>query len=177
MTTFLRRMARAALLDPSLYEEVEADRRSLTQALAVVLLASLAAGIGTGWPRLSGILVSVVLALLGWAAWSLVTWWVGTRFLPEPQTRSDFQELLRTIGFAASPGVLRVFGVVPGLRRAALLVSSLWMLAAMVVAVRQALDYRSITRALLVCAVGWLVQVLALASALVLIALLTRPAY
>jgi hypothetical protein len=38
------------------------------------------------------------------------------------------------------------------------IVASLWMLAAMVVAVRQALDYESTGRAITVCAIGFVVK-------------------
>ena len=38
--------------------------------------------------------------------------------------------------------------------------ASIWMLVAMVIAVRQALDYESTLRAVGVCAIGWLIQML-----------------
>ena len=72
--------------------------------------------------------------------------------MPEPQTRADVGELLRTIGFASAPGMLRVFGIVPGATIPAFAITAVWMLAAMIVAVRQALDYQSTSRAVAVCA-------------------------
>jgi hypothetical protein len=177
MMIFLRRMARAAALDPALYEEVEGDRRLTGQAVAVILLAGLGGGLAAGWPRPQGILLGVLLALAGWAAWALVTWWVGTRFLAEPQTRADVGELLRTIGFAASPGVVQALGIVPRLRLAATAVAAVWMLAAAVVAVRQALDFRTTGRALAVCAIGWAIQVAAVALAAALFAVTAGPAW
>jgi hypothetical protein len=48
---------------------------------------------------------------------------------------------LRTIGFSSSPGLIRVLGIIPGLTEIVFLVASIWMLVAMVIAVRQALDY------------------------------------
>jgi hypothetical protein len=90
---------------------------------------------------------------------------VGGSIMPEPQTRVDVGELLRTLGFAATPGLFQVFGVVPGLRGPLFVLTSIWMLAAMVVAVRQALDYSTIAHALAVCAIGW---VLAFGTAIVL---------
>jgi hypothetical protein len=94
-------------------------------------------------------------ALLGWAAWALVTLQIGGRLLPEPQTRVDIGELLRTVGFATSPGLLRVLGIVPAWATPIFGLTAVWMLAAMIVAVRQALDYRSILRAVGVCVLGW----------------------
>ena len=101
-----------------------------------------------------------IVALVGWCVWAFLTYFIGTRLLPEPQTKADYGELLRTIGFASAPGLLRVFGVVPGLGSLVFLVAGIWMLVAMVIAVRQALDYTSTSRAVGVCLIGWLIQVL-----------------
>ncbi len=166
--TFLQRLIGAAALDTAIYEEVEADRGATGQALAVVLLSSVAAGIGArglGGGSLANIVFISIVALLAWAAWALVTFEVGTRLLPEPQTRADPGELLRTIGFAATPGLLRVFGVMPAVAVPVFAVSAVWMLIAMIVGVRQALDYTSTVRAVAVCVLGWL---LAIAFALVI---------
>jgi hypothetical protein len=156
--TFLQRLIGAAALDPAIYEEVEADRRATSQALVVVVLSSLAAGVGArGWGGNSATNVGLIssVALIAWAAWALLTYEIGARLLPEPQTRADVGELLRTIGFAAAPGMLRVLGVLPAVTVPVFAVSAVWMLLAMIVAVRQALDYSSTRRAVGVCARGW----------------------
>ena len=85
-------------------------------------------------------------ALVGWYIWAFLTFIIGTRLLPEPQTEADIGQLLRTTGFSAAPGVIRAFGLVPGLGAPAMLIGSFWMLVAMVIAVRQALDYRGTGR-------------------------------
>jgi hypothetical protein len=170
MARFAARMLRAALLDRATYEEVEADRGATGQALAVVVLSSLGAGIGSlenSGP--AGILWSTAAALLGWYVWAWVTWWIGTRWLPGPQTVADRGELLRTIGFSSAPGALRVFGLVSPLAGPVFLIASLWMLVAMVVAVRQALDYEGTARALAVCAIGFPVYALFLSVSLLLL--------
>jgi len=161
MANIQDRIIRAAKLDARLYEEVEADREATGQAMAVVVMSALAAGIGSlgsGGPF--GIVVGTILALVGWLIWAFLTYFIGTRLLPEPQTKADYGELLRTIGFASAPGLLRVFGIVPGLAPLVFLVAGIWMLVAMVIAVRQALDYTSTSRAVGVCLIGWLFQVL-----------------
>ena len=164
------RMVRAAKLDASLYEEVEADRGALGQATAVVVLASVAAGFATfARGGVGGFLFGTIAALAGWYVWAFLTYWIGTRFLPEPQTQADYGDLLRTIGFSSSPGVIRVLGVIPGLTGLVFLVASIWMLVAMVIAVRQALDYTGTLRAVGVCLIGWIVQVLILAVLLALL--------
>ncbi len=163
MHGILDRMIRAARLDINLYEEVEADRGAMTQAMLVVVLASVAAGLGS-LNRVggAGIIAGTLFALAGWYLWAFLTYIIGTRLLPEPQTSADYGELLRTIGFSSAPGVVRLLGIIPGLWLAVNLAANIWMLAAMVVAVRQALDYRSTWRAVGVCLIGWVAQTLLL---------------
>jgi len=163
MTSFKDRMIRAAKLDIDLYEEVEADKGAMGQAMGVVVLSSIAAGIGTiEIGGLRGVLMGTVAALISWYVWAYLTYFIGTKFLPEPQTRADHGELLRTIGFSSSPGLIRVLGIIPGLRAIVFLGASIWMLVAMIIAVRQALDYESTLRAVGVCAIGWIIQALIL---------------
>jgi hypothetical protein len=158
---FVDRMIRASKLEVGLYEEVEADTSAMGQALGVVLLSSLAAGIGDFVQGgLGALVMGTVAALLGWYAWAFITYVIGAKLFPMPQTSTSHGELLRTLGFASAPGLLRILGVVPGLAGMAFLVAAVWMLMATVIAVRQALDYTSTTRAVGVCVIGWLVQVL-----------------
>ena len=164
MSLFVDRMIRAAKLDVHLYEEVEADRRSMGQAMGVVLLSSLAGGIGFMQEAgLMGLVIGTVGSLLGWYVWALMTYLIGTKLLPEPQTHADHGELLRTIGFSSAPGLIRVFGIIPGLSGFVNLLAGVWMLVAMVIAVRQALDYQSTYRAIGVCLIGWIIQAVLLA--------------
>lgn len=164
MTSFVDRMIRAAKLDVHLYEEVEADRRSMGQAMGVVLLSSLAGGIGFMQEAgLMGLVIGTVGSLLGWYVWAFMTYLIGTKLLPEPQTHADHGELLRTIGFSSAPGLIRVFGIIPGLSGFVNLLAGVWMLVAMVIAVRQALDYQSTYRAIGVCLIGWIIQAVLLA--------------
>ncbi|MDF1577934.1 MAG: hypothetical protein RQ753_08675 [Desulfurivibrionaceae bacterium] len=161
MNDFLNRMLRAAKLDVHLYEEVEADKGALPQAIAVVVLASIATGLGSigmGAANPGDILVGIIAALGGWFIWAYITYVIGTKILPEPQTKADYGELLRTIGFASSPGLIRILGFIPGLGVMLFLIASVWMLVAMVIAVRQALDYTSTWRAVGVCVIGWIFQ-------------------
>jgi hypothetical protein len=163
MASFSERLMGAARLDVNTYEEVEADTTATGQALIVVVLSSIAAGIGSiGDVGVVGILGITVSALIGWFIWAGLTYLIGTKMLPEPQTESDMGELLRTIGFASSPGLLRVLGILPLLGGLVSLVASIWMLVAMVVAVRQALDYKSTGRAVAVCLIGFVVYMVAI---------------
>ena len=158
MASFSERMIGAAKLDVQTYEEVEADTTAMGQSMWVVVLSSIAAGIGAG-EGIVGLVVGSLAALIGWFVWAFVTYQIGTKMLPEPQTEADVGQLLRTTGFSATPGILRVFGMLPGLGMLAVGVANIWMLVSMVVAVRQALDYSSTGRAVGVCLIGWLALV------------------
>ena len=153
------RMIRASRLDAHIFEEVEADTSATRQALSVVFLVALATGIASismGTVGLPGVLVGVVVAVAGWAIWAWIVYFIGTKILPEHETHADWGQLARSLGFAQSPGVLRVFGVVPGVGGIIFLVVSVWMLVSMVIAVRQALDYTSTLRAIGVVLIGFI---------------------
>ena len=168
MASMTERMIGAAKLDAQTYEEVEADQTATGQAMAVVVISSFAAGIGTlGSGGIRGLALGAIAALIGWFVWAGVTYLIGVKLMPEPQTQSDMGELLRTIGFSASPGVLRIAGVIPFLGGFIAFGVSVWMLVAMVVAVRQALDYKSTGRAIGVCVIGFLIQWVVLAGLLI----------
>ena len=164
MNSFKNRIIRAATFDAGVYEEVEADRGAIGQAVGVVVLASIAGGIGSIWKvGLDGIFTGTIMALLLWLVWAYLTYIIGTKLLPEPQTKANYGELLRTIGFSSAPGMIRILGIIPGLSGIVFFVAGIWMLATMVIAVRQALDYDSTLRAVGVCIVGWIIQVVVLA--------------
>jgi hypothetical protein len=154
---FLYRLMAAASLNGSMYEAIEADRRLSSQAAATVLLSSIAAAIGAAGPyglHVSTFLATTALALVTWIAWAMLMFQIGVRMLPEPQTRATFGELLRTTGFAAAPGLLQAFAILPGMTAPVFVGTWVWMIAAMVIGVRHALDYRSTWRALAVCLVA-----------------------
>ena len=167
---FIRRLVGAAMFDAATYEDVEADRGATPQALAIILFSSRAAGIGArgssgAAATLSFFATASVMALITWVAFALLTFEIGARLLPSEDTRADVGELLRTLGFAATPGLIQVFGVFPGATVPVFTLAIAWALAASVVAVRQALDYTSTGRAVAVCGLGLL---LSLVIALVL---------
>ena len=155
MASFVERVVGAARLDARTYEEVEADTTAMGQAMAVVAAAALAAGVGSISSGATGVVAAVVGGIVGWFLWAVVTWLVGTKLLPEPGTSADLGQMLRTIGFSAAPGLLNVLGIIPLVGLVVWLVAAVWQLVAMVVAVRQALDYTSTGRAVLVCFIGW----------------------
>ena len=162
-SSFVQRVIGAAMLNAATYEEVEADRSAVAQAAAVVLLSSLAAGFGArgfGASRPVDIALYAGISLVAWMMWAVLTYRIGASLLPESQTRADVGELLRTLGFASAPGLLRILGIAPGLTNVVFAVSAVWMLAAMIVAVRQALDYTGTGRAIAVCMLAWVLALI-----------------
>jgi hypothetical protein len=165
MASLADRMMGAARLDVKTYEEVEADQNALGQAMTVVVLSAVAAGIGNSTRMgVNGLIFGTMISLIGWFIWALLTWLIGTKVLPEANTHADMGQMLRTIGFSASPGVLQVLGIIPFLGVLINFIISVWMLIAMVIAVRQALDYSSTGRAVGVVLIGWLVNLFVTAS-------------
>src|SRR5262245_8053819 len=131
-------MIRAAKLEPRLYEEVKTDKYATSQALVVVLLSSLAATIGAfTHAGLGGLVMGGLVALLAWYVWTFMTYIIGVKLFPVSQTSVSHRELWRTLGFANAPGMLRVFGAIPGLTELEILVTAMWILFEAVITVGQ----------------------------------------
>ncbi len=159
MTKFIERIISALRLDYHVFEEVEADKSATIQAVVIVILSSMAGGFGFIYKfGVDGIFTGIIMTLVGWFVWAYLIYLIGTKILPEPQTQADLGQVLRTTGFASSPGILRLAGMIPLLGNFVALVASIWMLVAMVIATKQALDYSSTVRAIMVCLIGWIVQ-------------------
>jgi len=167
----IRRMLEAVKLKSSIYEEVEADKSATLQALLVVVLASLASGIALiGMPDQNTgdqspvvlIIGTVVLALLVWALLAMIAYLVGTKLFPTSETSADWGELARTLGFAQSVGILKIFGLLPVIGSTVFAIISIWTLVATVIAIRQALDYTSTLRAVIVTIVSYIPTILLL---------------
>ncbi len=167
--TLIGRMIRAARLDPRLYAEVEADETTIGQAATVVLLAAFAGGINLPGAPFAILFAGLLAALAGWLLFAYVIYLIGAKLLPEPGTKANFGALLRAMGFANAPGVVKLLGIVPELRMLVFFVAMVWVLVATVTAVRHALSYTSPWRAIGVCAIPLLASqllIFALASSI-----------
>jgi hypothetical protein len=154
--SLVERMIAAAKLDVQLYEEVEADADATSQAALVVGLVAVASAIGGAGEGAAGFFGGLVAAFVGWLLWSGVTYLIGDKLLGGTAT---WGELLRTIGFAQSPGVFYALAFVPGLGGLVRLVVLVWLLVAGIVAIRQALDF-STGKAIATALLGWLLVAL-----------------
>jgi len=148
----LERMKRAALLDSHVYEEVEADTTATGQAAAVVVIVAVAQGLGAASLGLSGIIAGTIAALVAWLVWAGVTYLIGDKILGGTAT---WGELLRTLGFAQSPGLLGILAFLPVLGGLIRFAIAIWVLVAGIIAIRQALDFGT-GKAILTAVIGWL---------------------
>ena len=154
----LDRLIRAASLDSHLYEEVEADTTALLPAMLIVVVVAISKGIAT--LASSGdflvLVIGIVFAILSWAVWAFITYFVGTKILPSEFTHSSWGELARVTGFAQTPGLLFFLVLVPVVGIYLGLAIAIWQLVAMVIGIRQALDYTSTFRAVGVVLIGFI---------------------
>ncbi len=151
MASFQERIVGAAKLDPRAYAEIKADPNAFNQAIAVVAVSALAAGVGGFGVGLVG---GVIRGVVSWLVWAGVIFLVGTKLLPEGQTEADFNKFLRPMGFGAAPGIARILGIVPVLGPFLVFAASIWMIVATVFAAKAALSYTDIGRAAAVCGIG-----------------------
>lgn len=161
MTLFIRRFIGALMLDAGAYEDIESDRTAGASAILVIALACTAgafAGQSLTAAGAPGFAIALAMMIGWWIVWAMLITAIGTRLMPEPQTRSNPSELLRSIGFAAAPGTFYAFAAMPAVSLFVFVLVSLWMIAATVIAVRQALDYTTTWRAVGVCVIAWLLS-------------------
>jgi hypothetical protein len=161
MTLFFRRFVGVLVLDAGAFEDIEADRRAGMQSVLVVVAVCMAGGfgaLGLGTVGLNGVVVGAVMMLGAWLVWVGIIATVGTVTLPEPQTSTNVRELLRVLGYAAAPGVFLAFAAMRSAAPIIAVIVAAWMIAAAVIGVRQALDYKHIGRAIAVCTIAWLLS-------------------
>lgn len=123
--------------------------------MTVIVIAGLASLIGNIW-RLGAFagLMALVANLIGYALWTVLIVLIGTKVMPEPTTKADFNEAFRVIGFTASPGVFNVLAIIPFLGPLVSFAVWIWMIVVGVVAVREVLDYSNTGRAIIVCLIA-----------------------
>ena len=172
MSLFLNRLIRAAMLDAGLYEEVIADTGTMFQAMMSVFIYSAASAYGGfGRAGVAGINFGMITTLIGWYIWAFSTYFIAVRLLPEAETNLNRKAVLRAMGFASSPGLIRLLGLIPNLAGITLVIASVWMFAATVVAIKQAMKYESIYRTVGVCMIGWIIS--AISQGLIYVSLLS----
>jgi len=166
MASFQDRVIGALKLQPNTFEEVENDTTATGQAATVVVAAAVSRGLvsliwlgSLGFSSgVTGFLLTLVLAPIGWAIGSWVLLMVGTKIMPGKNTQADLGQLLRVTGFACAPVLFGILGVVPILGILVGLALAIWQLIAMVIGVKQALDYDDTMKAVIVCVIAWVIM-------------------
>lgn len=176
MASFGERVVGVMTLNVHTFEEIEADKSAIGQAAAVVVIAAVSGGIGNIFrDGGAGLIAGTIMGLIGYCIWALLVFLIGTRVMPEPGTKADFAEVFRVVGFCAAPGVLGFLAIVPFLGPLISLVLSIWSLVAMVIGVRQVLDYSSTGKAIVVCLIGfigfWVVTLVLMAPFIAMLAI------
>lgn len=147
----------AALLRIDAYEEVEHDEGATGQAALVVGLVALATAAGSlaAGAGAAAAGVGIAQAYVGWLLWAAMTDLVGSRLFGGT---ASWGELLRTLGFAQTPGILRALVFLPVAGSWIEVAVFVWLLVAGIVAIRQALDIDT-GQALTTAFLAWLVYV------------------
>lgn len=160
MDTMINRVVRAAMLDVDFYNQVEADTSLNQEALMVVVLVSVASGIGAFLGGLIsgefggavlGLIIAVVLGVVNYYIWAYVTYFIGTNLF---EGTADPGELLRVLGYASGPRVVGILSFIPCLGGLAGLIGAIWALVAGFIAVREALDLDT-GKTLITVLIGW----------------------
>jgi hypothetical protein len=165
---FLNRIFRSFKIDPEVFNEVQKDKNATISAAFVVILSSSAAGIGAASLGTSNFILAPVFSLISWFVWAYIVYFVGVKLFPDTKTKTTQASLLRAIGFSSAPGIIRIFGFNEDLMTVTFIGSAFWMLACMIVAVRETLNYKSLWKALGVVIISWFVQAFILLAILAL---------
>jgi len=158
ISTFLNRIFRSVKIDPEVFNEVQKDKNATSSAAIVVILSSTAAGIGAVSLGVGNFIVAPIFSLISWFVWAYIVYFVGVKLFPDPKTKTTQFALLRAIGFSSAPGIIRIFGFNEDLMTVTFIGSAFWMLACMIVAVRETLNYKSLWKALGVVIISWFMQ-------------------
>ena len=161
MGSLPERMIGAMKADVKTFQEIEADPNALGQAVTVIVIAGVASLIGNIFRvGLMGGIFSLIVSLIGYALFAFLVVIIGTKVMPEPSTKADFQEGFRVLGFSASPGVFNVLAIIPFLGPLISFVLAIWMLVIGVIATREVLDYSNTGRAIIVCLIAWIIYII-----------------
>jgi len=155
---FINRIFRSFKIDPEVFAEVQKDKNATIPAAVVVVLSSTAAGIGATSFGVGNFIFAPVFSLISWFVWAYIVYFVGVKLFPDPKTKTTQFSLLRAIGFSSAPGIIRIFGFNEDLTTVTFIGSAFWMLACMIVAVKETLNYKSLWKALGVVIISWFVQ-------------------
>ena len=161
MADLTGRMIGAAQADVKTFSEIEADPNAFTQAVIVIVIAGVSSLVGNIFRGgLRAGVFGLVVSLVAYFLFAFLVFIIGTKMMPEPSTKADFNETFRTVGFAASPGALNFLAIIPFLGPLISFLIAIWSLVIGVIAVREVLDYSNTGRAIIVCLIAFVACVI-----------------
>ncbi len=137
--SLIDRMVGVSTLKPAVFSDIRRDVDATTQALAVVAIAAIAAGIGAIGSDQPGIIWQVVMAVVGWVVFSLVAFFIGSIFASKTESIT-LGQVLRLIGFAQAPKVLGALAFIPLIGVIAGFFAAIWFLIVAIYALREAFN-------------------------------------
>ncbi|MFH1414945.1 MAG: hypothetical protein ABIH89_02530 [Elusimicrobiota bacterium] len=162
MKQLIARILRVLKLEDELYREVESVPDAISEAVIIVIISSIAAGIGSlGKIGLTGIIIITLGSLVNWIIWAFLVYFIATNIIRGSRVYLSQGDFLRVVGFASAPGIIRILALLPGMYYIVHIIAHLWMIASMIVAVREVFMFEKTSGAVKVSIVGWVFMVLA----------------
>ena len=141
MTIVIERAQRVMQLQQPVFRTIARDPNATKQAAIVVAVVAIASAIGGADEGAGGIFVGLIGAFLGWLIYAGMAWFFGTNIFGTPTTVTNWESLLRTLGYAQAPGILSIFGFIPLLGWIAALVGGIWAIVTAIIAIRETLGF------------------------------------
>jgi hypothetical protein len=162
MDVMLNRVLRAVQLDKEFFKEAEADTSLNQEALTIVIIVSVIAGIGafigtlinkSFGAAILGLAVTTLIGVANYYIWAYITHFIGTNLF---KGEADVGELLRVLGYASAPRLLSFFQFIPCVGGMLAFAGGIWALVVGFFGVQEALDLDT-TETLITVILGWVV--------------------
>lgn len=121
------RMTQAMMLDEEVYEELDRDKHAIGRARLIIGLAIFAAGFGAIRGGFADAFWTMSFTAVGWAMYGAMLYWVGTTVVQGRKTKKTFNQLVRALGLAASPGIFLLLGIIPVFGAIAVIAVYVWI--------------------------------------------------
>jgi hypothetical protein len=82
-------------------------------------------------------------AILTWFIWSIFIYVIGVKLFPDRETKVSFKKILIGVGYAHTPGILRLFAITPDLMVPIIFLTQFWIFAGLIISTKQILNLKS----------------------------------
>ncbi|MDP6822412.1 MAG: hypothetical protein QF554_03890 [Dehalococcoidia bacterium] len=136
------RVVNAALLNRRTFRGIQEDPTGTAQVYILVGAAAIAAGIGT-LGDLSLVVQNVLLTVAGWLIYAHVAWFMRSYIFDTIHAEASRPNMLRVVGIAYGPGLLRAFGFFPGVGEFVFVAATIWIVVGIAVGLRSTLAFEN----------------------------------